>query len=476
VTDALVAYADAMLGPWWRHRAAIRSTMFTEQLALYDDPAQFKEAHAGRRGGKSDGMPKSSAMDALDAKLNEVVIIAAETLKKSRALHWANLNAVVNEFKLPLVPNGQDATWTNPQGGCIRFLGLNDAAAVEEIRGFKVLAFRLDESASLAAHLPRLVESVLEPALGDLSGQATFYGTPSVTRAGPWFDICVGEESHKWSHHHWDVRQNPHFWVGKGGGEAWLRSVLERNAWTWEDATFQREYLGKFVDDPDAMVVAYKHARDSIDALPPGYSRDWPHVAGVDVGHDDAFAVVVLTMSPTKPERRYVIAAEQQAKLTNDGMADMLERIVRQYGCQSVVCDPGGGGKAFYVTFSRKYADKLGINVRGAVKEAGSVVESVRWLNTELRCERLKVLCPDARPLASEWQTLPWKDEFRQEPHPGYPNHLHDATRYALSETIAWQPKDGPAILNDTDKLEAEIRRQLDSKAKQSQGRFGRWG
>jgi hypothetical protein len=77
----------------------------------------------------------------------------------------------------------------------------------------------------------------------------------------------------------------------------------------------------------------------------------------------------------------------------------MLGRVVRQYGCQSVVGDPGGGGKAFYVTFSRKYADKLGINVRGAVKEAGSVVESVRWINTELRCERLKVLCPDARPL-----------------------------------------------------------------------------
>lgn len=479
MSSELIAYADAKLGPWWRQKMAIRSTMFAQQLDLYDDPAQFKEAHAGRRGGKSDGMPKSCAMDGLDAKLNEVVLIGAETLKKARALHWANLQAVVKQFNLPFVANGQDATWTNPAGGCIRFVGLNDATSVEEIRGYKILAFRLDECATMAGYLPRLVESVLEPALGDLEGQATFYGTPSVTRAGPWFDICDGAEKSKWSHHHWDVRDNPHFWVGKGGGEAWLQSVLKRNAWSWHDATFQREYLGNFVDDPDAMVVSYKASRDAVTELPKDYSKDWPHVAGVDVGHDDAFAVVVVAMCPTQPERRYILASEQQAKLTNDGMADMLARMVQQYGCQSVVCDPGGGGKAFYVTFSRKYADKMGINVRGAKKEAGSVVESVRWLNTELRCERLKVLCPDAQPLATEWQTLPWKDEFRQEPHPGYPNHLHDAARYAVSETLTWVPSVKPATLSEHERLEADIRKMFDAKAAQEQrrgNRFGRWG
>jgi hypothetical protein len=478
MTDPLVAYADYVLGPQWRLKARIRASMFPEQLALYDDPAQFKECHAARRGGKSDGMPKSSAMDALDAGLNEVVIIAAETLKKAHALHWANLHAVVRRHQLPFTPNGQALTWTNPQGGSIVFLGLNDSAKVEEIRGFKIRAFRLDESATVATHLPRLIESVLEPALGDLGGQATLYGTPSVTRAGPWFDIAEGDECAKWSHHHWDVRQNPHFRPAHGGGEAWLSSVLERNNWTWEHPTFQREYLGKFVDDPDRMVVEYKHSRDAVRELPKGYSLDWPHVAGVDVGYEDDFAVVVLTMSPHQPERRYILAAEHASRLTNDDMAAMLTRLVRRYRVSSVVCDPGGGGKQFYETFSRRYAAELGVNVRGAQKVAGSVVESVRWLNTELRCERLKVLLPDAQGLAAEWQTLPWKDEFRQEPHPGYANHMHDAARYALTETITWTAKEPPSILAEAEKLEAEVRRQLDAKARMSQQERtkGRWG
>jgi hypothetical protein len=55
---------------------------------------------------------------------------------------------------------------------------------------------------------------------------------------------------------------------------------------------------------------------------------------------------------------------------------------------------------------------------------------------------------------------------------------MHDAARYALTETITWTAKEPPSILAEAEKLEAEVRRQLDAKARMSQQERtkGRWG
>lgn len=477
--DPVVEYAFAKLGPWWPKKRAIRRTMFREQLELHDDRAQFKATHTGRRGGKSDGMPKSAALDGLDAGHNEVVIIGAETLKKAKALHWANLQAVVLHHGLPFTPNGQDSAWITPSGGRIQFWGLNDAGAVELLRGFKLYSARFDESATIAPMLPRLVEHVIEPALGDTGGSLTLYGTPSVTRAGPWFDICAGSEKHKWSVRHWDVRSNPHFRVWRGGGEAWLREVLERNKWDPSHPTFQREYLGLFVDDATRMVVEFKRSRDCITELPKGYSLAWAHVAGVDYGFNDSFAIVVLACDPYSGHR-YFVHAEKAPGLTYDAAAEMLKRVLTQFRCTNVVCDPAGGGKPFYETFNRKYGQELGANVRSAHKVAGSVVESIRFQNTELRCERLHVLLPACQPLVDEWQVLPWKDDWRDETDDAYQQDLFDGGRYALMETIGWQPKQRPAEESDADRMERELREAAEKQARREAGGLNRlrerWG
>jgi len=476
--DALVAYADAVLGTSWRLKAPIRASMFPEQLALYTDPAQFKACHAGRRAGKSDGIPKCGVMDALDAGPNEVVILGSETLKKAKSLHWQNVHSLVVQHQLPLKPNAQDAYWELPNGARLQFWGVADVGAVELLRGFKMRGAAFDEVRTYAALLGRMVTDVIEPALGDTGGSLTLNGTPSHTRAGGWYEICAGSETHKWSVHHWDARQNPFFREGKGGAEAWFQGILERNAWTWESATFQREYLGLFVDDSDSMVVEYVPARDAILALPPGYSRDWPHVIGVDYGFNDAFALTTLTMSPWAPAARYFVHAEKASRLTYDDAADMLYREVVRSGAQSVVCDPAGGGKPFYETFNAKYGAQLGVNVRSAHKVAGSIVESIRFQNTELRTGRLKLLQPAAKALADEWQVLPWDDEWKQAPDDAFSQDCFDAGRYALMETLAWTPKNVPATLSVAEKLDAEIRAQLDLKARaqEQQRTKGRWG
>lgn len=460
-----VAYADAVLPPTWRAKASIRATMFREQIALYDDPNQFKESHAGRRAGKSDGMPKSTCLDALDAGENEAVLIIAETLKKCRQLHWANLQAQVVKHRLPFVPDGQESSWTNPNGGKIIFWGLPDRASIELLRGFKVLSARVDESASLAPMLPRLVTDVLEPALGDTGGSLTLYGTPSVTRAGPWFDICEGSEAHKWSHHHWDVRNNPHFRSSKGGGAKWLESVLARNNWDWSHPTFRREYLGLFVDDTNRMVVEYLRTRNRVDSLPVDYNPDtWPKVAGIDYGYNDSFAIVVIVFDP-HTAKKYVVHAEKKSKLTYDAAAEMLRTVLTQHRCTRVACDPAGGGKPFYETFNNKYGGELGVNLVSAHKVAGSLAESIRFQNTELRCERLFVVTPAAEPLALEWQVLPWKDDLRTKVDDAFAQDLFDAGRYALMEMLPWQAKPRPPQETPGERLQRELLEQSQRQA-----------
>ena len=465
----LMAGAAHRWGPHWLTKCSIRASMFDRQLELHDCAALFKACAAGRRGGKSDGIAKSSCMDVLDAGPNEVVLLGADTLKKARGLHWANVAACAMTHGVPLTPNQQGAYWETPWGARIQFWGINDAMSVELMRGFKLKSARFDECATYAPMLERMVRDVLEPALGDTGGSLTLYGTPSYTRAGGWYDICEGRDAPKWTLFRWDARDNPFFRADRGGAAAYFADVIRRNGWTWDTPAFRREYLGEFVDDSGMMVCEFVRERDCVDALPEGYSLDWPHVVGADYGYSDAFALAVTAMSPLAPTARYVVHAETLAGADYDQCAEALKRVAERWRPRSVVCDPAGGGKPFYETFNRKYGAGLGIAVRSAHKVAGSLAESIRFLNTELRAGRLKLLMPGARPLADEMQVLPWKDEWRDTPHDAYAQDAFDAVRYALMETIAWQPREAPTPETESAALEREIKARFESKARARQ-------
>lgn len=470
------AAAQHVWGPHWRIRAALRLSMFDKQNELNDDDALFQACVAGRRGGKSDSIPKRAIDKVLGAGPNEVVLLGADTLKKARALHWGNLAACATTHGAPLKPNQQGAYWETPTGARVQFWGINDAMSVELMRGFKVAGAMFDECATYAGLLERMVRDVLEPALGDTGGQLTLYGTPSYTRAGGWFDICEGKDASKWKLFRWDARDNPHFRADRGGAVPYFEEVLCRNGWTWDTAAFKREYLGLFVDDSSMMVCDYVAERDVITSLPEDYSENWPHVVGIDFGINDAFAVVVLAVSPWAPARRYFVHAKKASGLDIDQCVAMLKPIAERYRPTSIVCDPAGGGKPFYVTFNNRHGTELGVNIRSAPKVAGSLVESIRMQNTEFRTGRLKVLLPACRDLAGEWQVLPWVDEFRDAPHDGFAQDLFDAGRYALMDTITMVPRERPTTDNAGERLEAQLRRQMEEKARQQASRVGRFG
>lgn len=419
-----------------QQRQAIRAELFDKQLALVDDPAQYKAAHPGRRAGKSEVIPRAGALLVLDAGFNEIVIIAAETAKKAKALHWANLHALVLRHGLQLVPNLQDGSWTTPWGAKILFWGLNDAGAVELLRGFKLRGALFDEIQFYASKLPRLISTVLEPALGDTGGPCTLHGTPSVTRIGHWADICLGKTP-GWSIHHWDVRDNKKF---PRDVESMLQQVLLRNNWTWDNPIFQREWLGLFVNDTSMQVYNYVHERNSSDSLPVAASRGFCTL-GIDYGTTEDACAWVVVWSPKGSRMVYVLEAQQHHKMLPDDAADITKVLIERWSPQKIVGDGGGLGAPYVRVFNRKYGHLMDRWVQPADKRGK--LGQIAIVNGELGSARIKVL-PAAQVLADEWTLLPWKDGERDEVDPAYDNHLSDAARYALFAHMTDIPEEAP--------------------------------
>ena len=415
---------------------AIRDDLFDKQLAVYDDPAQFKANHAGRRGGKSTEIPSSSAEDTLDAGFNEVVIIGAETQKKARALHWANIQSIAVKHKLPLTPNIQEGSWSTPWGSKLIMWGLADQGAIELLRGFKLKAARFDEVQTYASMLPRLISSVIEPALGDTGGKCTLYGTPSETRSGPWADICLGVTP-GWSVHHWDVRDNKKF---PRDAMSMLQQVLLRNKWTWDHPIFQREWLGEFVNDIGQLVYKFDAKRNTAEALPCRLEDGFCTI-GIDYGTKKDSCAWVVLWSPNGSREIYVVEARKEYGMLPDDAAVITKDFMDRWRPRRTVGDGGGLGAPYVEAFNRRYSHLSDTYVRPAAKLGR--LGQIAIVNGELSSGRIKLL-PGADDLKHEIQVLPWKDEKRLEEKEGFDNHAADAFRYAVNTHFADVPVAAP--------------------------------
>lgn len=451
--------------------------MFDLQRGLYDDPAASKAAHPGRRSGKSEFVPRAAALDALDAGFDEVIVIGAETQKKARQLHWRKLERLVSRIGLPFSPNKQDGTWTTPWGAVIVFWGVKDEGAVDLLRGFKLRTAYFDEVATYTELLDYLTKDVVEPALQDTGGTLYLLGTPSYTRAGAWFKICNGDTP-GWSVHHWDVRRNKRF---PRDAEAMLRRVREKNGWTEDSATYMREYLGLFVNDPTSLVYHYNASRNDLRTEPPHLRlpngeidhRNWCFVVGVDFGVTKPCAWVVWGWH-VHARQIYALHAEKHAGLLVDDAARVTARVCNVYHPISLVGDVGGLGKPYEAEWNARYAgrtvdlqfakspDSYVLPPMKAADKAGKLGH-IRLFNNELGASppRALIAQPAAKVYSDELATLPYKDPEAPDDllkeHPGHANHACDAGLYGYIETRTYTNEaPGPALADLTSDEAAE--------------------
>lgn len=433
--DALALAAHAAYGPHWLQVLELRAELFGLQLALYDDAARRRAAHPGRRAGKTTGMPRFALLDALQCGPSEVVILGAETRMKAESLHRATLGGLIARHRLPYAYNGKLGAFLSVRGdgSGIYLWGIADRGAADMLRGFKVRSAWFDEVATYSQHLYYIADDALGPALSDLGGALTYCGTPSLTRAGPWFELCTGARK-GWSVHHWDVRQNPFF--GRDASPPitpadMLALEAARAPRGWDDATFQREFLGLFVDDPDSRVYAWSETTNACE-WPADFTRGaWPVVIGVDFGVSDDCAWTVLG---AHPHRREVVElhAEKHVGLLPDEACKVTRRLCAEFGASALVGDSGGLGKPYVELWNQRYSDvRKGVPMMAAAEKVEKRAAIQVW-NGEARAGRVRTVRGRCSALIGERLSLPWKDSAKLVEDPRYPNHLCDAALYAF--------------------------------------------
>ena len=437
-----------------RVSAAVLGGLFDKQRAAVLSTSKRIAAHPGRRGGKSAAIPPAAFAAALWAGRINPVIIGAEHREKAVALHWGNCQALIQDLGLTgWRSDSAKAQITTPYGGIIQFWGMKDKRSSILLRGYQPYEAHFDEVASYAHLLEGMVDDDIGPALGDVrhlprGGRLFLWGTPSHTRVGYWFEACCGIRR-EWEVHHWDVRDNPHYHDPDG----FLRETLERHGWDETHPTYQREYLGRFVDDAAALVYRFDRLRN-VAPLPDDYDPErWIHVIGVDFGMVDECAWVVIASHPHSRDT-WVVHVEKAADLLTDAAADRTAELVERYRPDAVVGDAGGLGKPYVEQIRRRH----GIPMEPA--EKAEKLAHIRLINADLGTGRLRMAEMACQALIEEISSLPW-NESRTREDPRYPNHACDALLYAWRRHTAFsnqRPPEPDSRLSDPSSPEAIAR------------------
>lgn len=402
--------------------------LFAQQTVATVALGRFKALCCGRRAGKTVLLASLAATGLEDCEDDETVVYIARTRQVAKGLMWGKLQALARQHNLPWKFNGAELKVYTPSGGTLWLMGADKPAEIEKARGLKMRLFLADEPATYPHVLETLMRDIVEPALGDVRGQAVIAGTPGRVCAGYWWEICNGKRP-KWRGWNWTILDNPHF----PDAEGYLAEVLADNGWDEDNSTYQREYLGRWFQDDEALVYRVLPERNVIQTLPDHYSlREWVHSIGVDYGLRDETAWTVMASHPHEREA-YTLYSAKEAGLLQDDAADRTRGLVDHYDPDVLVGDAGGLGAPYIEAYNRRFP--VGLRQANADKQGKRA--HVDILNNELRAGRHQIVEPDCGPLLSEVYVIPW-NEKRTEADKRFANHCSDSWLYGFTSHSAY--------------------------------------
>ncbi len=429
------------------------------QKEYVDDPHARRAILASRRTGKSFAVCTELFIKCLLTPRSNCLYITL-TRGSGRGILWNLMQEFDEDFGLGINFNNTVLTATFTNGSVISLVGAADAGQMEKLRGQGFDLVCIDECKSFAPHILReLIGEVIGPTLLDRSGRLTMLGTPGAILSGPFYDATEGEVGIT-SHLHgvdWERKRKPlhklHKWKmheNTACPNAWANALelKEAQGWDDQDPRWIREYLGEWVASDDALVYRYSEARNTWSkstasaqehGLPEGHN--WKYLLGLDLGFEDATAVVVAAYATTHPNL-YQVYEYKEGHLTVPNIAKALDKAVEIFGeFQMMVGDYGGLGKTIMETLSAHYGHVV------IPAEKREKFDHIELLNSDMMAGKIKIL--DNSALQVELQTLQWDSSGVKE-HDSCENHCCDAFLYLwrysyhhLREQIVAQVKYG---------------------------------
>lgn len=316
----------------------IEEYLFKEQVSFVKDEARRATACNSVRSGKT----TSCAADLVDTCLRfpgttSLYITLARSSAKKIVL--PELRKIIEAYKIPAKINLADLTIDFENKSHIFLSGANTESEIEKVRGLSNVALAyIDECQAFRAHIKELVEDILTKRLYDTNGRLRLIGTPGPVLSGYFYDIC---NSSTWNHHHWTMLQNPWLQVKSG---LTPQQIIEQDCLTRgvpiTHPAIQRECFGRWVYDPDSLLLHYEEATNHYEELPPG---KYTYILGVDLGTKDSDSLSLLGFRDNDPTT-YLVEEYVTANQLTDELGAQIKKMMEKYEIFSFPTDTGGLG------------------------------------------------------------------------------------------------------------------------------------
>lgn len=383
---------------WGGKAEALRKVLRPHQQRLESDQSPRVAVRSARQVGKSTAALLIACIRCLEHVQSDWVVVGL-TRPSVKRIYWSALQKLNDKdqgFDLGLKFQFQELTATFPNGSRIFFVGGDNWAEIEKLRGGRYHGAIIDECKSFPlAIFEVLLQDVLEPALMGQSGQMYLIGTPGDQLAGefylatcePPFLRGQGDDARwsnrpfgvdgallegkgaLWSFHRWTLKDNDVRFVDPRTGihfTLWDKALQIKRDRGWGDdhPTWRREYLGEWVATDGRLVYRYfphKHdfvpCQDTRWGLPDGVLHDGIRlVVGFDFGKRDGTAIVVWAYSLTSPDVWEVYSEKRVAtpgqKMPASMIADWYKEVEAEYG-------PFEGGAYDWAGLGEMLADTL---------------------------------------------------------------------------------------------------------------------
>ena len=452
------------------------------EQALYDgchpkqrdfawDPGRRVAAVCSRGAGKTTGSLAKLALTAAKSPGSKNLFVATSR-SQGETLMWQPLKELFAKLQVRAKFNESKLRATLlDNGATIVIVGMDDKREIEKLRGIPWKCVIIDEAGS---HKPQLlddmIDKIISPRLGDSRGTITLIGTPVGTKKGgrffeatkpgskigrPWEerDKPDYKDFKGWSTHHWNLQDGAPYVPAIAS--LWEEALIEKetNGWSDDHPTWKLEYLGLWASYDTERIFKYRPFDDDgnqfnqwdpprdkfgLAILPKGH--EWRYVIGMDMGHSDPFALVVLAFSLTN-RSLYQVYEFSKKKMHAKTVAQVLigedlnlENPSALFGAlgwpDSMVADTAGLGGMVLDELSSVY----GIRIDAAKKRDKH--DAIELTNGDFLDGRLFIL--KGSELEKELMHLEWEtNDYGELKEPkGEANHHSDALVYGRRDAM----------------------------------------
>lgn len=379
---------------------------FPEQTKFIKHPSKMKALLGTRRVGKSFTAGIYLLQTAL-ARPNTSSVYIGLTRDQAKRIMWQDVfKSLLSRYKLDAKINETELTITFPNGSIVYVLGVDDSEAEKDkLLGKKYALCVIDEAASYTIDLEQLIYKVLKPACSDLGGTICLVGTPddrkdtifySLTRDLP-VDPPQQVSRNGWEVFTWSTLHNPFM------RDAWCQTLAElktSNPLVEEEPWFRQHYLGEWVVDTSNKVYRYEGERNGWDGNLPDYGwKPWQFVLGIDLGFNDATALVLLAYHENDPYT-YIVKADKWRGLTISEAVDKIKGWMTLYPVGYFVVD--GANKQAVEEMCKHH----GLPLEAADKH--DKVSFIRIMNSSFLGGKIKCNTLECLPLIDEYEKTIW--------------------------------------------------------------------